>query len=164
MFFQEWVHHGVNIFYKLYFWGTRGFHFRCLGHPWGHWDACCAKGCVFIRFSARFGVSVGGTFGDLGATFRAKAPQWSHGARCRGRLFWQRVFCWWRSIVFDKTELNGKCSMCIWISLAWSTSTSAFSGSASANTTKSHPRGSILGSFLEGLGHVSVPQTDFSGK
>ena len=71
---------------------------------------------------------------------------------------------WCRSVIFKETELNGKCSMCIWISLAWSKRTSAFSGSASANTTKSHPRGSILGSFLKGLGQVSVPQTDFSGK
>ena len=129
-----------------------------------HSDACGAQGCVFCRCGAPFEVSAGGTFGDLGATFRAKAPQWRHGVRFRGRLFWQRVFCWCRSVVFDETELNGKCSMCIWISLARSKRTSAFSGSASANTTKSHPRGSVLGSVLKGWGHVSVPQTDFSGK
>ena len=167
-FFQEWVHHGdtmVSIFLtNCTFWVPRGSIFEVLDTLGWHSDACGAQGCVFSRFWGRFGVSPGSTLGDLVATFHAKAPQWSHGVRCRGRLFWQRVFCWCRSVVFDETELNGKCSMCIWISLAWSKRTAAFSGSASANTTKSPPRGYILESFLKGLGPVSVPQTCFSGK
>ena len=154
----------VSIFFtNCTFWVPGGSIFDVSGTLGGIRTHVVCKG-VFLLDLGLVSVSPGGTFGDLGATFRAKAPQWSHGVRCRGRLFWQRVFCWCRSVVFDETELNGKCSMCIWISLAWSKRTSAFSGSASANTTKSHPRGSILGSFLKGLGHVSVPQTDFSRK
>ena len=49
-------------------------------------------------------MSAGCTFCDLGATFRAKAPQWSHGVRWRGRLFWQRVFCWYGSVAFDENR------------------------------------------------------------
>ena len=167
-FIQEWVHHGatmVSIFFtNCTFRVPGGSIFEVLDTLGWHSGACGAQGCVFTFLGGRFGVSPRSTFGDLVATFRAKAPQWSHGVRCRGRLFWQRVFCWCRNVVFRETELNGKCSMCIWISLARSKRTSPFSGSASESTTKSHSRGSILESFLKGLGHVSVPQADFSGK
>ena len=120
----------------------------------------CERVCVFVDFGVVFGCHRE-TWAPL---FVPKRLSGAMGCDADGDFSGSVCFAGVGAWFLTKTELNGKCSMCIWMSLARSKCTSAFSGSASANTTKSHPSGSILESFLKGLGHVSVPRTDFSGK